>query len=101
MELTFDDALEYQQDAFNTVCDFFEGLPLVESILSTAVNTGIYRVAELGIGNQDQLDRDEVLTDPQAIQEVHWFTKVSGLAALECAAVMENGPRWQEHETTS
>lgn len=91
MKLKFDGSLEYQQDAINAVCDLFDGLPLAESSLSISVNTGFYRVSELGIGNQDQIDRDQMLGNLQAIQERHKITKVAALNALEFAIEMETG----------
>ena len=71
MKLKFDSSLEYQQEAISAITDLFEGLPPKQGAFEISFNPqqGMLGFSELGVGNQLQLDSQQLFKNLQKVQE--------------------------------
>lgn len=77
MKLKFDAHLEYQQEAISAITDLFEGLPPKqgEFEISFSPQEGMLGFSELGVGNQLQLDEEQLFKNLHRVQERNNISK--------------------------
>ncbi len=92
MQIKFDPALDYQNDAIQAVTSVFDGQPLVQSNfeISETASSGMIP-SELGIGNQITLSDDQLLANVQKIQTANDIEIAKTLQGRDFSVEMETG----------
>ena len=89
MELKFNSALKYQEDAINSVIDLFEGQPNLPSKFTLANNT-VY-LQEEGQGNKFDVSFNQIEENFKNVQKINNLDQNTKLNSLDFTVEMETG----------
>ncbi len=91
MKLHFDPNQQFQHDAINSIVGIFEGQPLNHGDFSFSISTGNSLFQDGGVGNQLQINEEQILENIQGIQKKNELTVSEKLDGMNFSVEMETG----------
>lgn len=93
MKIQFDSSLKYQEKAIKSIVDIFEGQKICQSNFTvSAMNDNILtHQDDLGVGNQLELQEDEIFTNIKNIQLKNGLAQSQKLNSMDFSVEMETG----------